>query len=349
MKENKNREMRQTAPGPAKKKRLSLKQREGMMGYLFVLPWIIGVLIFVLRPLAQSFHFALSQVKMTPKGREITFIGIRNFTQILQEDETFPMELASYLVKTVMATPIIVVFALIIALLLNTKIKGKGFFRLIFFLPVIIASGPVMDQLVSQGAGSIPAMNTLAIQSLISFMPGFIVDAIMGLFENIVMYLWYSGVQILIFLAAVQKIDTSLYEAAKMDGGSTWECFWKITLPTIKPMTLLNVVYTIVYLSNNEQNNIIETIKDAMFGTTGSRGYGYASAMAWLYALIVTVLVAVFAAVLAFKKDVYAKKAKKYRKEMKRQEKLLRRIERRGEQYEKQKAKRTAKAAKAAR
>lgn len=345
MKEMKNNKQ-QAAP---KKKHLSLKQREGMMGYLFVLPWIIGVCIFVLRPLAQSFNFALSRVKMTPKGREITFIGIQNFTQILQEDETFPMELASYLIKTVMAVPIIVVFALIIALLLNTKIKGKGVFRLIFFLPVIIASGPVMDQLVSQGAGSIPAMNTATIENLIGFMPGFIVDAIMSLFENIVMYLWYSGVQILIFLAAVQKIDTSLYEAAKMDGGSTWECFWKITLPTIKPMTLLNVVYTIVYLSNNEQNTIIETIKNAMFGTTGSKGYGYASAMAWLYAIIVTLLVIVFAAALALKKDVYAKKAKKYRKELKKQEKLVKKIEKRGEKYEKQKAKRTAKAAKAAR
>ena len=128
--------------------------------------------VVVLRPLAQSFHFALSQVKMTPKGREITFIGIQNFTQILQEDETFPTELAAYLVKTVMATPIIVVFALIIALLLNSRIRGKGFFRLIFFLPVIIASGPVMSQLMSQGAGSIPAMNTSAIQSLIGFQIG---------------------------------------------------------------------------------------------------------------------------------------------------------------------------------
>lgn len=349
MKINKNKETRQAEPKAPARRRLSLKQREGMMGYLFVLPWIAGVLIFVLRPLAQSFHFALSQVKMTPKGREITFIGIQNFTQILQEDETFPTELAAYLVKTVMATPIIVVFALIIALLLNSRIRGKGFFRLIFFLPVIIASGPVMSQLMSQGAGSIPAMNTSAIQSLIGFLPGFLVDAIMGLFENIVMYLWYSGVQILIFLAAVQKIDTSLYEAAKMDGGSTWECFWKITLPTIKPMTLLNVVYTIVYLSNNEQNSIIETIRNAMFGTTGSKGYGYASAMAWLYAVIVTVLVLAFAAALALKKDIYAKKTRLYKKEQKKQERLIKRIERRGERYEKQKARRAAKSAKAVR
>ncbi len=326
-----------------KRHRLSLKQRENMMGYFFVLPWIIGAAIFVIRPLIQSFNFALSNVRITPKGREVNFIGLLNFTQILQEDATFPTELVAYLMKTVLATPVIVVFALIIALLLNSKIKGKGFFRLIFFLPVIIASGPVMEQLVSQGAGSIPSMNTSAISGLIGFLPDFLEDAIMGLFENIVMYLWYSGIQILIFLAAVQKIDTSLYEAAKIDGGSTWECFWKITLPTIKNMTLLNVVYTIIFLSNNEQNTIIETIKDAMFGTTGSKGYGYASAMAWLYAVIVTVLVLVFAAALMLKKDVYAKQAKKARQEMKHQEKLAKKLKRKGIRYAKQEAKRAGK------
>lgn len=129
----------------------SLKAKEAAMGYLFTLPWLIGVILFVARPLWQSFNFALSKVKMTPKGRVSTFIGITNFTQILQEDETFPTELWAYLIKTSIAVPVIVVFALIIALLLNSKIKGKGFFRLIFFLPVIIASGPVMTQLVDQG------------------------------------------------------------------------------------------------------------------------------------------------------------------------------------------------------
>ncbi len=338
-------EKKEKAPqSPAvKRRRLSLKQRENMMGYLFVLPWMIGAAIFVIRPLIQSFNFALSNVKITPKGREVSFIGLLNFTQILQEDATFPTELVAYLMKTVLATPVIVVFALIIALLLNSRIKGKGFFRLIFFLPVIIASGPVMEQLVSQGAGSIPSMNTSAISSLIGFLPDFLEDAIMGLFENIVMYLWYSGIQILIFLAAVQKIDTSLYEAAKIDGGSTWECFWKITLPTIKNMTLLNVVYTIIFLSNNEQNTIIETIKDAMFGTTGSKGYGYASAMAWLYAVIVTALVLIFAAALMLKKDVYAKQAKKARQEMKHQEKLAKKLKRKGIRYAKQEAKRAGK------
>lgn len=327
----------------------TLKSREAMMGYLFILPWLIGVIIFVARPLAQSFMFALSKVKMTPKGRVTTFIGIQNFTQILQEDETFPTELWEYLIKTIIAVPVIVVFALIIALLLNSKIKGKGFFRLVFFLPVIIASGPVMTQLVDQGAGSIPALNTSMIASALSFLPAVLTDAIVDVFANIVLYLWYSGVQILIFLAGVQKIDNSLYEAAKMDGGSTWVCFWKITLPTIKPMILLNAVYTVVFLSNNEQNNIITTIKDAMFGTTGSKGYGYASAMAWLYSLIVIILVAAVAAFLTLKKDAYAKQVKLAQKQIKKEERMLRKVRRRGEKYEKLKERERAKAAKAGR
>ncbi|MDY2627220.1 MAG: ABC transporter permease subunit [Lachnospiraceae bacterium] len=333
------------------KKRMggTLKSREAMMGYLFILPWLIGVIVFVLRPLGQSFMFALSKVKMTPKGRVSTFIGMQNFTQILQEDETFPTELWEYLIKTIIAVPVIVVFALIIALLLNSKIKGKGFFRLIFFLPVIIASGPVMTQLVDQGAGSIPSLNTSMIASALSFLPAILVEAIVDVFQNIVLYLWYSGVQILIFLAGVQKIDNSLYEAAKMDGGSTWVCFWKITLPTIKPMILLNAVYTVVFLSNNEQNNIINTIKDAMFGTTGSKGYGYASAMAWLYSLIVIILVAVVAAFLTLKKDAYAKQVKLAQKQIKKEERALRKVRRKGEKYEKLKERERAKAAKAGR
>lgn len=330
------------------KKRMggTLKSREAMMGYLFILPWLIGVIIFVVRPLGQSFMFALSKVKMTPRGRVSTFIGLQNFTQILQEDETFPTELWEYLIKTIIAVPVIVVFALIIALLLNSKIKGKGFFRLVFFLPVIIASGPVMTQLVDQGAGSIPALNTSMIAGALAFLPGILVDAIVDVFQNIVLYLWYSGVQILIFLAGVQKIDNSLYEAAKMDGGSTWVCFWKITLPTIKPMILLNAVYTVVFLSNNEQNNIINTIKDAMFGTTGSKGYGYASAMAWLYSLIVIVLVALVAAFLMLKKDAYQKQVKQAQKQLKQEERALRKVRRRGEKYEKLKERERAKAAK---
>lgn len=305
-----------------------LKAREDRMGYLFVAPWMLGAAIFVIYPLVQSFMFSLNKIKMTPKGRIYSFIGIGNYTNIWAEDPDFIMNLQSYLSETILAIPIIVVFALIIAMLLNGNIRCRGFFRLIFFLPVIIASGPVMNQLTDQGAATIPALNvTMITQLLNQYLPKFLADPVASVFSNFVMLLWYSGVQILLFLAALQKIDGSLYEAAKIDGGSGWECFWKITLPTIKPMILLNAIYTVVFMSNNEQNDIITLIYETMFSVSG--GYGYASAMAWMYSLIELALIGIVAFLLAGRKDVYERRAKRYRKEMKRQARLEKKLERR--------------------
>ena len=144
------------------------------------------------------------------------------------------------------------------------------------------------------------------------------------------MILWYSGVQILIFLSALQKVDPSLYEAAKMDGGSGWECFWKITLPTIKNFILLNAVYTVIFLSGNEQNQLINMIESAMFSGTKEKGYGYASAMAWMYSIVVTLIVLLFFLLLGNRKDVYDRMVKKRQRELKKEKRLSRKIERRG-------------------
>lgn len=326
---------------PKKRKPGALTRREARMGYLFVLPWMIGTLLLVIYPLIRSFWFSLNKIKLTPTGMKMTWINVKNYTDIFLEDPDFITNLQSYLTETILSIPVIVVFALIIAMLLNEKIHLRGFFRLIFFLPVIIASGPVMNQLVSQDAASIPAMNvTMITQLLDEYLPGMIAEAVASVFSNMIMILWYSGVQILIFLAAIQKIDTSLYEAAKIDGGSGWECFWKITLPTIKPMILLNAVYTVILLSNNEQNSIITLIYDTMFSVNG--GYGYASAMAWMYAVIVTLIIGVVALLLMGRKDVYERRAKKYQKELRKQERLQRQIRRRGMKNERRREKNAA-------
>ena len=266
-------------------------------------------------------------------GRVVRFIGIENYTQIWLEDADFPINLVSYLWETLLSVPVIVVFALIIAMLLNGRIRFKGVFRLIFFLPVIIVSGPVMNMLTSQGAATIPALNIQGISSTLSnILPMSLASAITDIFNNMIMILWYSGVQILIFLSSLQKIDKSLYEAAQIDGGSGWECFWKITLPTIKPMILLNAVYTVIFLSNNEHNNIINIIQSAMFA--GNKGYGYASAMAWMYSVVVTLIVSAVAVLLLTRKDAYDRQVKKVAKENKKQARALRRARRRGKRNE---------------
>jgi len=164
------------------------------------------------------------------------------------------------------------------------------------------------------------------------YLPNILATSLTSVFNNMITLLWYAGVQILIFLAALQKIDTSLYEAAKIDGGSGWECFWKITLPTIKPMILLNVIYTVIFMSNNEQNSLIVLIYDTMLSATG--GYGYASAMAWLYSVIESALVTFFAVLIVGRKDVYERRAKKYRRELKKEQRLEKKIRKRGERHE---------------
>jgi ABC-type sugar transport system permease subunit len=287
--------------------------------------------MFLLVPLAESFYYMWYNIRITPLGTNFTFVGTGNFTQIWLENPEFPQQLVTYIWQTIVEVPVITVFALIIAMMLNSKIKLKGFFRLIFFLPVIIVSGPVMNMLVSEGASSIPAMNTQSvISALDTFLPSTVASSIGELFSNMIMILWYSGVQILIFLSALQKVDPAMYEAAKIDGGSGWECFWKITLPTIKPMILLNAVYTVIFLSGNEQNDLINMIEDAMFSGTKEKGYGYASAMAWMYSVIITVIVLLFFLLLGSKKDHYDRIVKKRQRALKKEAKLAKKIERRG-------------------
>lgn len=332
-KKQKKEKMKKIKPG-------RLAQKEARMGYVFILPWIIGAIVFLIMPLFQSFYYSMCKVTFSPLGLIFDYKGRANYAQIFGQDPTFLTALVNYLVTTAISAPVIVVFALIIAMLLNSKIKCRGLFRLIYFLPVIVVSGPVMNMLSGQGATTISSIDSTLIENfLASYLPSALASTIAEQFANITQTLWYSGVQILIFLSALQKINPSLYEAAKIDGGSSWECFWKITLPTIKPMILLNVVYSIVYLSNNEQNSIIVTIQSTMFNA--AKGYGYASAMAWLYSILETLIVVVFAAVLMTRKDVYQKQVKKAKKEAQKQAKLLKKVQRREMKHEAKTAKAT--------
>ncbi|MBD5532563.1 MAG: sugar ABC transporter permease [Lachnospiraceae bacterium] len=308
-----------------------LEKREARMGYLFVAPWIIGVLLFLLIPLGQSFYYMWFNIRITPLGTVYNYVATQNFTQIWLENPEFPQQLVTYIWQTIVQVPVIVVFALLIAIMLNGKIRCRGFFRLIFFLPVIIVSGPVMNMLVDEGAATIPSMNVQSIVNAFDqFLSHSLAESVGEIFSNMIMTLWYSGVQILIFLSALQKLDPALYEAAKIDGGSNWECFWKITLPTIKPMILLNAVYTVIFLSGNEQNSLINMIESAMFSGTKEKGYGYASAMAWMYAVVITLIVLLFFLLLGSKKDAYDRQIKKVKRAKKKELRMEKRIERRG-------------------
>lgn len=311
-------------------KRGPLEKKDARAGVLFVLPWLIGAAVFLAYPLIMSLWYSLNNIRLTSEGMKFTFLAQGNFTQILLSDPDFLPNLVDYLLSTVVSVPVIVVFALMIALMLNEKIRGKSFFRLIFFLPVIIVSGPILNSLTEQNASTISVIDSQAVTSAItSFLPPMIAQPISGLFSNMVTILWYSGVPILIFLSALQKIDRSQYEAAYVDGASGWERFWKITLPSVKPMILLNCVYTIVFVSSNDQNRLITLIKSAMFSGTSEKGYGYASAMAWIYSLVVLLLVGLFALIFMARKDKYEREAKKLDRKAKQERRKVLHIQRR--------------------
>ena len=281
---------------PHDKRRLTKRTlREWGFGYLFIAPWIVGVSIFFLYAMVQSLRFSFSRVELSngvilhPLENGI----FENFVKVFTTDVNFPGILANFGVGLVLQLPVIIAFSLIIALLLNSKIRCRSLFRMIFFLPVIIATGPVMSQLTAQGVSSVPMVSQNALLSVLDGLPEFIYTPISNLFSSLIMILWNSGIQILIFLAGLQKVSRTLYEAAKIDGASGWESFWKITLPTVKPLILLNAVYTVVTLATGGSNEIIELIYTATY--TATQGYSYAMAMSWIYTLVVAViLIAVF-------------------------------------------------------
>jgi len=234
----------------------------------------------------------LQKVKITPNGIVTEYVKFDNYVYAFTVDAEFTQILIRFLRELVISTPIIIVFSLIIALLLNQPIRFKGLFRTIFFLPVIIASGPVINDLIEQGVTALPSIDDYAIFTTVLASSGsFFSTIITYLMNNLIIILWYSGVQILIFLAALQKMDRQIYEAAKIDGASNWECFWKVTLPTLFPMILVNMIYTIVTYSVFALNPVVEHIKKQMFQI--STGFGYASSLSWVYFLVIALVLGI--------------------------------------------------------
>ncbi|WP_054023969.1 carbohydrate ABC transporter permease [Bacillus sp. FJAT-28004] len=277
------------------------KRRKAMMGLAFVSPWIVGFFVFTLYPMLYSLFLSFHQVKITPVGVKTKYIGFDNFNYAFFSDPVFVEKILNYLMEMMLNVPIIIVFSLIIALLINQKIKFRGMFRTIFFLPVIITSGPVINELLSQGASSIPNIEQYGMFTMIeNSLSPIIAEPILYLFKQIIMVLWFSGVQILIFLAGLQKVDRSMYEAARIDGASAWESFWKVTLPVLMPLVIVNVIYTIVYVSTFALNEIIILIKNNMFSTI--TGFGYATAIAWVYFIIIMIVLAIWTGLLRMKK-----------------------------------------------
>ncbi|MFV0341502.1 MAG: carbohydrate ABC transporter permease [Anaerocolumna sp.] len=276
-----------------RKKLFSMSFKHSMTGLIFVTPWIIGFLVFFLYPLYQSVIFSFSKVTITAKGRNMSFIGTKNFEYFFSKDPYFIERLVEFFKGIILEVPLILVFSLTLALLLNQKIRAKGLFRTLFFLPIIVVSGPVMNMLLNEGSSTIPLIEQYGIYEIVNnSLPNFLVEPITTLFSQLILILWYSGVPILIFFAGLQKIDISLYEASSIDGASSWISFWKIVMPSIRGMVLINAIYIIVFLATSEINAVIIWIRESMLDAS-NRGFGVASAAAWIYSICIALLLLV--------------------------------------------------------
>ena len=273
-----------------KRRGLSMAGRSRLTGLVVFSPWLIGFLLLTLYPMIYSVVISFSDVRIRVTGTELSFLGFEHYLYALTRDEKFPVFLMESLFLIVTGLPVVLVFSLVVALLLNRAFVGRAFFRAVFFLPVVIISGPVLTQLVNE---------TKAMQLTLDFgilrrLLGNVVtrDGMFGLLmSNLVRTLWFSGVQTLIFLAALQKIDRSMYEAASIDGATGWEMFWRITLPHVRPTILLNAIYMVVEMGSVSSDATNQKIMAHLLEV--GRPFSYSAAMAWIYALAQLVLIGV--------------------------------------------------------
>lgn len=278
--------------------KMTKRRRNALIGYSFLSLWIVGFFVFTLYPIILSGKISLSKLEMGLNGIEYTFKGKEFFERAFTSDAEFLPRLLESLVFIVYATPIIVIIALLLALMLKNDYKGRGFFRTIFFMPVVIMSGPVISELLSKYSVNFTEASPM-LYMFIQSLPEIFRSPCMFVMENLVKVLWYSGVQILILLVALQKISPELYEAASIDGASGWEKFWKITLPYTMPTILVCALYTVIELANDYTNPVNRYIASKMFSHKLGY-YSYSTAMAWIYTGTIVIILLIIFGVMKF-------------------------------------------------
>jgi len=274
-------------------------QQKALWGIIFAFPWIIGFIFFFLVPLVDSLRYSFSSVVSSSEGLNINFIGFDNFINALTVNTSFNRSLVEAIVNMLVNVPLIVIFSLFVAVLLNQKFLGRAFARSIFFLPVILASGIILSlesssliQAVNDeniGSGFASAMGVFELERIMlrAGVSEVIVEYLTGAVDRIYQIVSQSGVQILIFLAAIQTIPPQLYEASTMEGATGYESFWKITFPMVSPLIFVNMIYTII--DSFSVNALTDLIRQTGFT---SFNFGLSSAMAWIYFLAIAIILA---------------------------------------------------------
>jgi ABC-type sugar transport system permease subunit len=272
--------------------RLSLRRQQILWGYIFIGPWIIGTLLLFAWPLGRSLLLSFQKVTGLVQLKS-EWAGLANYSEAFREDVRLIPTLTETLGDLALDLPLILVFSLIMAILLARVRRGQTTLRAIFFMPVVIGSAGVIQELLRAGAGDEIMMSTMEpilVSSASSPMQGGIVTPIQAVLDRLTLIIWRTGVQILLFVAGLNSIPPSLYEAAYVDGSTDWEAFWKITLPMLSPVILVAAIYTLVDSFTDPLNKVVNYIMDVSIGVSLRLDYG--AALGWIYFVLVFVLIA---------------------------------------------------------
>ncbi len=280
------------------RKPIGLETKKARYGYIFLAPWIVGMLLFFLYPIIQSALYSFSKLMIDEEGVHLTFLGMENYNYILNENPDYTMKLTSAISSFFVSLPFILVVSLVLALLLNNKFRGRLFFRALYFVPVIFASGPALAQFLLAAGGN---ATDVAVADAVSFgmmdftevlrglnLPEAIEGYLASALSNLFMMVWQSGIQIVLFIAGLQSIPELLYEVAKVEGATKWEEFWFVTLPMLLRPMLLVIIFTMVETIVAKTNPVI----DQAFNQFNVLEYGKGSAMLWFYFVIVGAIIA---------------------------------------------------------
>ena len=297
---------------PKRRKVASLDKRKARAGWVFVLPFLIGFILIYLPIVFDSIRYSFHTIKTLPGGGfELVSVGWENYRYALLDDPDFVKTLVTGLGEMVFDIPMILIFSLFMAVLLNQKMAGRAVFRAIFFIPVILSTG-LMEDIAAQntlsgymdsaegiddGSGQSTASEIVSTMDVEQMFQGMavgqgLVTYVSQAINNIYDIVNRSGVQMLIFLAGLQSISPAIYESVQIDGATSWETFWKITFPMISPMILVNAVYTVIDSFTAGSNTVMSFISQVY---TQADGNVLSSAMSWMYFLIVIGIIAAVA------------------------------------------------------
>ncbi|MBQ9112961.1 MAG: sugar ABC transporter permease [Clostridia bacterium] len=299
---------------PKRKKNASLDKRKARAGWIFVMPFVLGFILVYLPVVYDSIRYSFYTIKVLAGGGfELIPAGWNNYHEALFVNPDFVETLVTGIWDMILDIPMILIFSLFMAVLLNQKMAGRAVFRAILFIPVILSTG-IMESIESQnvlsdymedasgiedGSGQSTASEIVSAMDVEQMFQGMavgqgLVDYVVVAINNIYDIVNRSGVQMLIFLAGLQSISPAIYESVQIDGATSWETFWKITFPMISPMILVNAVYTVIDSFTTDSNVVMKFISNTYQEANGNV---LSSAMAWMYFLIVLAIIAVVAGV----------------------------------------------------